>query len=432
MKRLFLVLVLLLAGSAQARLNIEITGGTEGALPIAIVPFGRAGAGAVPEDVAAIVSADLRRSGRFAPLADEQLVARPHEGQEVDFARWRGAGSDNLLVGKVQHTAGRYVVQFQLFDVLRGEQLAGYSIRATAESLRRVAHQISDIVYQKLTGERGAFDTHIAYVTVEQGEDGKRRYRLAVADADGYNEQVILTSVQPLLSPAWSPDGTRLAYVSFEQGSSAIYVQYIATGKRERVAAFKGLNGAPNWSPDGSRLALTLSKDGNAEVYVLDLRTRKLLRITHSYAIDTEPDWAPDGRSLAFTSDRGGHPQVYRVQVGARGPIGRPRRLTFEGDYNAAPVFSPDGDSLVMVHNDRGAFRIAVQDLKTGALRVLTQTRLDESPSFAPNGSMVIYATDVGGRGVLQVVSVDGRARQRLALQQGNVREPAWSPFMTK
>lgn len=429
MKRIFLTLLLLVAGSAaQARLSIEITGGMEGALPIAVVPFGWEGEGAPPEDIAGIISADLRRSGRFAPLSEERLVGRPHHGSEVNFSDWRQAGSDNLVIGRVERAGARYRIEFQLFDTVRGEQLAGYSIRTQDGTLRRIAHQISDIIYEKLTGERGAFDTHIAYVTAVTGPDGEKRFRLAVADADGYNEQVILTSTQPLMSPAWSPDGLRLAYVSFEKGRSAVYVQYVRTGKREEVASFEGINSAPAWSPDGARLALTLSRDGNPEIYILDVGSGALQRITNSYAIETEPAWSPDGRSLVFTSDRGGRPQIYQVELGPRGATGSPRRLTFEGEYNARAAFSPDGRYISMVHGDRGAFRVGILDAETGALRVLTDTRLDESPSFAPNGSMIIYATEVGGRGVLEVVSVDGRAHQRLILQQGDVREPAWSP----
>lgn len=431
MRRILAVLALLAAaGAAQARLNIEITGGMEGALPIAVVPFGWQGSGQAPEAVGAIVAADLRRSGAFAPLPEERLPARPHSGGEIRFDRWRGVGAENLVVGRLRRVEqGRFRVDFQLFDALGGGQLTGYSIEAGPAGLRRVAHQISDIIYEELTGRRGAFNTHIAYVTAIDGDDGQRRFRLAVADADGYNEQVVLKSKQPILSPAWSPDGERLAYVSFEAGRPQIFVQNVATGKRRRVADFSGINGAPAWAPDGRRLAVVTSRDGNAEVYVLDLESGDLTRITRHYGIDTEPAWAPDGRSLVFTSDRGGRPQLYRVAVGPDGARGSPERITFEGSYNARGSISPDGERVAMVHGNNGAFRIAVLNLETGALRVLTDTRLDESPSFAPNGSMVIYATEVGYRGVLEVASVDGRARQRLRLREGDVREPAWSPF---
>jgi TolB protein len=331
----------------------------------------------------------------------------------------------------VQSSGGSLLVQFQLFDVLRGVQLTGYSIPTTPARLRRVAHQISDIVYEKLTGQRGAFNTHVAYVTVEQGVD-ERTFRLAVADADGFNEQVILTSKEPLMSPAWSPDGQRLAYVSFEKRGSQVYLQDVSSGKREAVARFKGLNSAPNWSPDGSRLAMTLSRDGNPEVYILNLQSRALTRVTFSQAIDTEPSFSPDGRSLVFTSDRGGKPQIYRVMLNNYRPKGRPRRITFEGDYNARASFSPDGDKLVMVNGEGNRFRIAVQELDSGAFHLLTNSRLDESPSFAPNGSMIIFATERSNRSILEAVSVDGRAHQRLGNNQGGVREPAWSPFISQ
>jgi TolB protein len=279
-----------LATAAEARLTIEISEGVEGAMPIAVVPF--AGEAQYQDRIAAIVSADLARSGRFAPLAEGQLPAQPHDGNGIDYARWRAAGVENLLVGRMQASGDALLVQFQLFDVLRGVQLTGYSIPTTAARLRRVAHQISDIVYEKLTGERGAFNTHVAYVTVQQ-RSGERTFRLAVADADGFNEQVILTSKEPLMSPAWSPDGRRLAYVSFEEGGSQVYVQDVTSGQREAVARFKGLNSAPSWSPDGRRLALTLSRDGNPEVYLLDLQSRALTRVTFSHAIDTEPAFPP-------------------------------------------------------------------------------------------------------------------------------------------
>ncbi len=432
MKRIIHLLVLpllLVAVGAQARLSIEITEGVEGALPIGIVPFGWTGT-APPQEMAAIIGADLARSGRFAPIAADRLPERPQTIETVSFDRWRGL-TDSLVVGQVAAEGNGYRVRFQLVDALRGDQLAGYSIRTDAAGMRRVAHQIADIVYQTLTGERGAFDTRIAYVTVAQ-EGGKRVHRLAIADADGHDEQIIYTSEHPLMSPYWSPDVGWLAYVSFEEGASAVYRQNVMTGERERVAGFRGINSAPAFSPDGRRLALTLSRDGNAEIYVLELANRRLIRITDNLAIDTEPAWTPDGQALIFTSDRGGQPQLYRVRVGANGPLESPRRITFEGSYNARATVSPDGRRIAMVHGGGGGFRIAVMDLESGNLRVLTRTRLDESPSFAPNGSMIIYATEVGGRGVLEAVSVDGRAHQRLGLHRGDVREPAWSPFLGK
>lgn len=424
-----LVAMVMVSLQVQARLVIEITEGKEGALPVAVVPF--AGEGISQNRVSRIISADLARSGQFSPMAPERMPALPHNGRSINFAAWRKAGIEHMVVGKVEQRGSAMQVQFQLFDVVRGVQLAGYSIPTVEPKLRGVAHQISDLVYEKLTGQRGAFNTHVAYVTVE-ARDGKLVHRLAVADADGFNEQIILTSRQPLMSPAWAPDGRRLAYVSFEGGRSELYVQNIATGKRQKLASFKGLNSAPSWSPDGRRLAMTLSRDGNPEIYLIELASSTLTRVTFSRAIDTEPAWAPDGNSLVFTSDRGGRPQIYQVGLSGYRPQGRPRRLTFEGDYNARASFSADGRNLTFVNGNNNRFRIAVQDLETGNVRLVTNNRLDESPSFAPNGSMIIYATERSNRGILEAVSVDGRAHQRLGTSQGNVREPAWSPFITQ
>lgn len=422
---LWVALWLPLGAAHAAPLTIEITEGVPGALPIAVVPFGSEGQGVPPEDIGAIVAADLKRSGRFAPLAEQDMLARPHEGREVNFRDWRALGVEGLAVGKVRATgAGQYTVQFQLFNVFQATQLAGYTIPATSAELRRTAHQISDIIYEKLTGEPGAFNTRIAYVTAA-GKAPAQTYSLQVADADGHNPRTILNSKQPLLSPAWSPDGTRLAYVSFENKRAQIYIQEIATGKRELIASYPGLNGAPAWSPDGARIALTLSKDGNPEIYVLGLAAKTLQRLTSNPAIDTEPVWSPDGSTLVFTSDRGGRPQLYRMPVNG----GEASRITFAGDYNARGVFSPDGKQLAMVHGTGGQYRIALMELKTGALRVLSDRTLDESPSFAPNGAMIIYATNENNRGTLAAVSVDGRVHNRLVLQEGDVREAVWSPL---
>ncbi|KPK40137.1 MAG: translocation protein TolB [Gammaproteobacteria bacterium SG8_47] len=425
---LFVAIVLVMP--ARAELTIQISEGVEGSLPIAVVPFGFEGRGAAPADIAAIVAADLRRSGRFQPLPREDMVGEPHEAQQVNFQSWRAVGTDNVVVGKLRALAdGSYQVQFQLLDALRGKQLAGYSIPSRPDQLRQTAHQISDIIYETLTGQRGAFDTFIAYVVATGKGTDKATHRLAVADADGYGEQTILESTQPVMSPAWAPDGKRLAYVSFNKGRPAVYVQNVVTQEVRVVAEYPGLNNAPAWSPDGKRLALTLSKDGNPEIYVVDMATLRLQRITRHYAIDTEPAWAADGRELFFTSDRGGSPQIYRVRLDASGAATRPQRLTFEGRYNARASVSPDGKHIAVVHGADGKYRIAVQELNTGILRVLTDARLDESPSFAPNGAMIIYATEENGRGVLAAVSIDGRSHQRLSLQSGDVREPAWSPF---
>ncbi|NIW86609.1 MAG: Tol-Pal system beta propeller repeat protein TolB [Gammaproteobacteria bacterium] len=421
-----MLLALLLWQPVHAQLDIRITQGVEGALPIAIVPFGWQGTAPPPEELGRIVAADLARSGRFAPIPFDDLPGRPVQPADVRFGDWRLLGTSNLVIGRVGRLAdGGYRVEFRLYDVYKASQLAGLEFQVPESELRRAAHEISDVVYERLTGEPGAFNTRIAYVTESATPEGAARYSLNIADSDGHNENVVLESTEPLLSPDWSPDGQRIAYVSFEAKRPRVFVQDVRSGSREEVAAFPGLNGAPSWSPDGRRLALTLSKDGNPEIYVLDLSSRRLQRLTHNAAIDTEPGWAPDGSSLVFTSDRGGSPQIYRISATG----GRAERVTFEGDYNARARFSPDGTRLALVHGQSGAFRIALLDLENNALQVLTDTRLDESPSFAPNGSMVVYATTDEQGVALATVSIDGRVRHRLAVREGDVREPAWSPF---
>jgi TolB protein len=427
-KKHILLLFALLCWQPQlhAGLTIEITEGVEGALPIAVAPFSWQGGGTPPEDLAEVISADLQRSGRFKTLPREDMLSNPASVDGIEFKDWRALGMENLVIGQIQpQGAGGYQIQFQLLDVFRGEQLTGYSIPTTAPNLRTTAHRIADLIYEKLLGVPGAFATRVAYITSTNGADGDSIVKLNVADADGYNSETIVTSSEPLMSPAWSPDGKRIAYVSFEEGQSAIYVQGVYTGTRNKVTSYKGINGAPAWSPDGRKLAITLSKDGNPDIFVYDLTTRKLKAITRHYAIDTEPAWSPDGRSIVFTSDRGGRPQIY--QVSSHG--GKAKRVTYQNSYNARASFSPDGKLLTLVTREEGKYRIAVQDLESGLLQVLSQGNLDESPSFAPNGSMIIYASNSGRRGVLAAVSVDGRVKQRLALQEGNVREPVWSPF---
>ncbi|RKZ36617.1 MAG: Tol-Pal system protein TolB [Gammaproteobacteria bacterium] len=424
---LTIILTVGFSGNASAELTIRITQGIEGALPIAVVPLGwPTGTAPPPLDIASIVSNDLRRSGRFSPLSVNDLPGRPTEGDDIRFGDWRLLGTQNLVIGKlIPRGEGRFTIQFRLFDIFRAKQLAGYEFDAAAHELRRTAHQISDIVYELLTGEKGAFNTRIAYITKLRPANSKSRYSLSVADSDGHNAHVILDSAEPILSPSWSPDGRRLAYVSFESRHPRIYIQDLATGIRQQIAAFRGINGAPAWSPDGSRLAMSLSKDGNPEIYILDMATRRFRRLTHHYGIDTEPAWSPDGADLVFTSDRGGRPQIYRMAAGG----GSAERITFEGSYNARAMYSPRGNQLALVHGNKGVFRIALLDLENRSLKVLTETALDESPSFAPNGSMILYASTDAQGAALAAVSVDGRVRQRLAVQEGEVREPAWSPF---
>lgn len=427
---LLMILWLSMSSLAHAILTIEITQGSEGAQPIAIVPFEWVGKGTPPTSLKNIIAADLQRSGLFSPLPDKDLISKPHEGSQVNYQTWRALNVSYLIVGKIQELVdGSFQVQFQLLDVFKGNQLAGYSIRALNSGLRRTAHHISDIIYKTITGEEGAFNTHISYITVTRNKNNKKNYQLAIADADGYNEKIIYRSTQPLMSPSWSPDGTRLAYVSFINGRPEIYVHNIFSAKREKFASFKGLNNAPRWSPDGKHLALTLSKDGNPEIYIMNVSSRKLTRITRSYAIDTEPEWLPNSQGLVFTSDRGGSPQLYEVKLSRYKAVSRPKRLTFEGNYNARPAVSADGRYIAMVHRSQGKFRVAVLERATQHFRVLTKGQLDESPSFAPNGRMIIFATEEKFRGILSAVSVDGRARQRLSFNKGDVREPVWSPY---
>jgi TolB protein len=421
--------LLLRAGGAAAELRIEIRQGVDKAVPVAVVPFGWSGASALPEDPAAIIAADLQRSGRFAPLPRGDMLARPTEGRELDFDDWRILGTEVVVVGQViPQGRDNVTIRIQVFDVLRGEQVLGYQQPATLPRLREASHLVADEIYKELTGIPGVFNTRIAYITVT-GSGATQRYRLIVADADGTNDRVVAESTDPLMSPAWSPDMRKLAYVSFENDRSEIYVQTLSSGARQRISSRPGVNGAPAWSPDGRRLALTLSReDGNLDIYTLDIATQVLTRLTRRPSIDTEAAWAPDGRYIYFTSDRGGAPQIYRV---AGNGDGEPERVTFEGSYNARPRPSPDGEKLAVVHIDRGNYRIAAVDLGRGrgTTQVLTDGKLDESPSFAPNGETLIYATMERGRGVLATVSADGRIHQRISAGEGDVREPAWSPF---
>jgi TolB protein len=416
-----------LATQARAQLVIEITRGQENAFPIAIVPFGWTATGTPPTDIAQIVANDLRSSGRFDPLPNQDMIDRPTTGEQIRFSDWRLLKTDAIAVGQVSPEGpDRYSVQFELYNVLTGQRLLGQRLTATTATMRATAHRIADMIFEQLTGIPGAFSTRIAFVNTE-GKAPNLRYKLIVADSDGENQQVIVSSGDPLMSPAWSPDGQSLAYVSFESKASAIYVQVLRTGERRRVSARQGINGAPAWSPDGSTLALTLSrKDGDVDIYTLQLANQVLTRMTFDPGIDTEPMFSADGRKLYFTSDRSGGPQIYELDIA--NPRS-PRRVTFQGSYNARPRPSPDGKSLAVVHLDNGNYRIAVVDLASGRVRVLTQGRQDESPSFAPNGATLIYATQDRGRGVLATVSIDGRITQRLAATAGDVREPVWSPY---
>ena len=415
------------ASSAFAELTIQITSGGAKRAPVAVVPFGWEGSPEqMPLDVSAVIAADLTRSGRFAPIPEEDMLQKPTTGADVDFDDWRVLGVEAVVVGQIRQTGENvYEVRFQLFDVFGRDQMVGYSLPASRGTMRQVAHRAADMIYEKLTGIKGVFGTKIAYVTAEQQGDG-RLFSLIVSDQDGENEYKIMESMDPIMSPAWSPDSRRLAYVSFEGSKSSIFIQTLRTGNRERVSSKPGINGAPAFSPDGRKLVLTLGGvDGNPDIHVLDINSRKTTRLTTHRAIDTEGTWSPDGRFIYFTSDRSGGPQIYRVSVNG----GTPERITFDGSYNARPRLSPDGSKLSVVYNDRGNFRIAVMDVGKPDVLVLSAGRQDESPSFAPNSDVLIYATRQGGNGVLETVSADGLIRQRLESGRGDVREPVWSPY---
>jgi TolB protein len=426
-KILTIILLFSLSVSAHSALRVEITKGADGALPIAIVPFQQQLQSATNDtDVATIVRNDLQRSGRFAPIEPDKLIARPRAVEDVNFKLWRVAGIDHLVIGGIkQLNADQYEISFRLLDVFKGNQVLGYQFRASANTLRSVSHHISDLIYESITGQKGAFDTKIAYVTTQRQQGRQPSYVLQVADTDGHNPQTVLTSQQPIMSPSWSPDGSQLAYVSFEKRKSEIYIQNLYTQQRQKVASFSGINGAPVWSPSGRELALTLSKEGNPDIYVLDVASKSLRQVTRHWGIDTEPAWTADGKELVFTSSRAGKPQIYRIS--SKG--GAAKRLTFDGKYNASPEVSSDGRSLVYVQGEGNDFRIATMDMQSGFVQVLTDGPLDESPSFAPNGSMILYASTDQSRGVLAAVSSDGRFKQKLVLSEGDVREPTWGPF---
>lgn len=420
---------LLFASPLAAEITIQIDRGYDNPKKIGVVPFGVGTGVQAAENPSGIISFDLARSGQFSPTPPENMLSMPTAPKDVLFRDWRVLGVEYVVIGRTEVAAnGNLAVSYYLFDVLNERQLANETFTAPPSALRDMAHLVSDAVYEKLTGIPGAFSTRIVYVLARDLGTKDVKFNLEMADADGARPRTLLESREPILSAAWSPDGKKVAYVSFEGGKPSIILQEIATGQRSKLTDFPGLNSAPAFSPDGNQLAIVLSRDGDPEIYTMNIATRELKRITRQRGIDTEPSWTADGKSLIFTSDRGGKPQIYQIDLAS----GMTQRLTFEGDYNARGRMLPDGKHLVFVHRNDGVFHIAVMDLQRGRLMVLTSTSLDESPSIAPNGTMLIYATQDRGRGILAVVSIDGSVKYRLPSSVGDVREPAWSPFLNR
>ena len=426
--RYILLGIVLVVGSAQAADPLVISSGSDRAIPIAVVPFGWQGGQPLPEDIASIVSDDMRNSGVFSPIPRQNLLSQPTQASEVIFRDWKALGANYVLVGNIVPNGGRLQITYALFNVSTEQQVMTGNVGGGTDQLRDMAHFISDQVYEKLTGVKGAFSTRILYVTAERFSATNTRYTLQRADYDGARAVTLLQSREPILSPRFAPDGKRIAYVSFEQQRPRIFMQYIDTGRREQLTNFEGLNGAPAFSPDGNRLAFVLSKDGNPEIYVMDLGSRAIRRVTNDSAIDTEPFWGKDNQTIYFTSDRSGKPQIYKTSANGGGA----ERVTFVGNYNANPKLSADEKTLVMVHRQEGFtnFQIAAQDLQRGSVRVLSNTSLNDSPTVAPNGTMLIYATRQQDRGVLMLVSINGRVRIPIPTAQGDVREPSWSPYL--
>lgn len=402
---------------ASAALNIEIIGAGENQIPVAVVPFG--GDAKLAQTISEVVVGDLQRSGLFRLV--DPAGKFPHEPSEVDFADWQVRGADALAIGALEvQPNGRVEVRFRLFDVVKQAELAAQAVSANGDQLRAIGHRIADLIYEKLTGDKGVFSTRIAYVN-RQGA----RFSLVIADSDGYNEEVILSQNEPIMSPAWSPDGSHIAYVSFESGHAAVYVQSLYTNQRKVLADFRGSNSAPAWSPDGRQLAIVLTRDGSSQIYLIRPDGSGLRRITFSGAIDTEPNFSPDGRYLLFTSDRGGSAQIYGMPVEG----GQEQRVTFGDGTNFSPRYSPDGKSFVFTHRESGKFYIATQDFASGQMEILTEGGWEKRPSFAPNGKLILFASEARGRGILATVSSDGRVKQRMFTQSGDAREPVWGPY---
>lgn len=428
---LFFLLFVLGFPVLASPISLELTQGVSSAMPIAIVLFAGQEGTPAADNVSTVITADLSNSGQFKALDSQNMSQTPHAAKDVNAAYWRDAKVNDVVVGNVTAQGNdSYKVSFALVSVFNGQAagnqvLVSNDFTVSGSQLRAVGHHISDIIYQQLTGTRGIFSTHIAYVLVQR-EPGRNRYALEVSDADGYNPKPLMVSTQPIMSPAWSKDGKQIAYVSFENITAKIYAQDVATGARHIISNYPGINGAPAWSPDSTKLALVLSKSGNPKIYILDIASGQLKQVTQGPSIDTEPSWSPDGNSLIFTSDRGGGPQIYRVTLNS----GSVQRLTFNGPYNARGSMTADGQNLVMIHREQGqSYDIAAQDMQSGAITVLSRSGFDASPTVAPNGRMVMYESDVSQQGALGMVSIDGKVRLKIPAKEGSVQDPAWSPY---
>ncbi len=412
--------LLLFSANSFAALDLELTQGVDKTIPIAVMSFSE------HHDISGIISFDLQNSGRFQVMKVDAPQQLSYGMRDVNYAYWAGQKINNVVLGSMESIGGKYKINFRLLDVYGKSVLLDKSYSIPHKELRSLAHHISDLIYQQLTGIRGIFSTKIAYILVERVSGKPAKYSLMVADADGNDANQMFVSTQPIMSPAWSPDGKKIAYVSFEHKNATIYTQDIATGKRTVITNFPGINGAPAWSPDGNKLALVLTKTGYPKIYIFDLTTRKFQQITFGYSLDTEPKWTSDGQAIIFTSNRGGSPQIYQIDLASNAV----QRITYQGNYNASASFTPDGKSIVMLNQDSGMFDIAKQDLATGDVNILTDSGMNESPSIAPNGTMIVYETNYNGQRVLSEVSIDGKIRLRLPSPQGDVQSPAWSPFL--
>ena len=425
MRFIAIAIAIALALPAHAELVIEITRGVENPIKIAVVPFQVKSSGAFDADLARLIESNLERSGQFRRVGRETMLSLPGPDDEVFYRDWRAIDSEYTVVGSIARDDDSFLVRYALHDVYGERILFAERVPGDSSSLRDIGHYISDRIYESLTGLKGIFSTRLLYVTAERRSEKDQTFKLILSDADGGRPRTIFQSSEPILSPAWSPDGSRVAYMSYRAKRPGIYIQTLATGEVQRVTSFPGLNSAPSFSPDGRKLVLTLSKDGNPELYVANLRTGELTRMTKHFAIDTEASWSPDGRSILFTSSRGGKPQLYMMNVASK----TIKRVTFDGDYNSNGAFTPDGKSIVFVHRTAKRFHIAQMNLITRQISILTETDLDESPSVAPNGTMVIYATSNNEKSLLGLVSMDGRVRVRLPSVSESVREPTWSPY---